>query len=106
MFLERSDHLRAAFLGDVKVILMESGNRLSFFVCDNHVHHDDATFDFDGRALNKCGNRRPLLAGLRGTQRMEKEERGGRENGANHANLPKPLTMTLECMQSTSDKRP
>jgi hypothetical protein len=66
VFLERSDKLRAAVLGDVKVILVDAGNG-SLFVCDNHVHHDDATFDFDCRALNRRGNRRPLLAGLRET---------------------------------------
>jgi hypothetical protein len=61
----------------VEVILAEAGNGLSLFVCDNHVHHDDATFDFDGRVLNRRGNRRPLLAGLRETEPCEKEKRGG-----------------------------
>lgn len=88
MLLERSNNLRAAFLEDVKVILADSGNGLPLFVCYNHVHHDDAAFDFDGRALNRRGNRRPLLAGLRETEPWEKEERGGREKGANHANPP------------------
>lgn len=79
MLLERSDNLRAAFLRDAKVILADAGNGLSLFVCDNHVHHDDATFDFDGRALSRRGNRRPLLAGLRETEPWEKKERGGGE---------------------------
>ena len=69
-------------------VLADAGNGLSLSICDNHVHHDDATFDFDGRALNRRGNRWPLLAGLRETKPWEKEERGGREKGANHANSP------------------
>ena len=77
MFLERSDNLRAAVLREVKVILAEAGNGLSLFVCNNHVHHNDATFDFDGRGLRRRGNWRSLLAGLRETESCEKEE-GGR----------------------------
>jgi hypothetical protein len=77
VFLESSDNLRAAVLREVKVILAEAGNGLSLFVCDNHVHHNDATFDFDGRALSRRGNGRSLLAGLRETESCEKEE-GGR----------------------------
>jgi hypothetical protein len=60
---------------------------LPLFACDHHVHHNDATFDFDGRALNRRGNRRSRLAGLRETKPWEKEERGGREKGANPAEV-------------------
>lgn len=63
----------------MKVILAEAGNGLPLLVCDNHVHHNDATFDFDGSVLNRRGNGRSLLAGLRETESCEKEERGGGE---------------------------
>ena len=79
VFLERSDNLRAAVLEEVKVILAEAGNGLSLFVCDYHVHRNDATFDFDGRTLSRRGNGWFLLAGLRETESCEKEERGGEE---------------------------
>ena len=79
VFLERSDNLRAAILGEVKVILAKARNGLPLSVCDNHVHHNDATFDFDGRALSRRGNGRSFLAGLRQTEPCEKEERGGGE---------------------------
>jgi hypothetical protein len=76
VFLERTDNLRAAVFREVKVIFAEAGNGLSLFVCDNHVHHNDATFDFDGRALSWRGNGRSLLAGLRETESYKEE--GGR----------------------------
>ena len=78
MFLERSDNLRAAVLGDAKVILVEAVNGLSLFVSDNHVHYNDATFGLDGRALNRGGNGRSLLGGSREAEPCEKEERSGR----------------------------
>lgn len=79
VFLERSENLRAAVLGYLEVILVEAGNGLALFVCDNHVHHDDATFDFDGRALNRRRNGRSLLTGLREAEPSEKEKRGSGE---------------------------
>ena len=103
VFLERSENLRAAVLGYLEVILADAGNGLSLYVCDNHVHHDDATFDFDCRALNRRGNRRPLLAGLRETDPWEKEERGGREKGANHANAPESFSQQV--LESTQNQK-
>src|SRR5450755_1182670 len=77
VFLERSDNLRVAVLGDVKVILAKAGNGLSLFVGDNHVHHNDAAFGSDGGALNRRGKRRSLLLGARETEPREKKERAG-----------------------------
>jgi hypothetical protein len=44
VFLERSDNLRVAVFGDVKVILSKARNGLPLFVGDNYVHHNDAAF--------------------------------------------------------------
>ncbi len=79
MFLERTDNLPAAVFREVKVILAEAGNGLSLFVCDDHVHHNDTTFDFDRRALSRRGTGRFSLANLRETEPCKKEEGGGGE---------------------------
>src|SRR4029077_13533857 len=79
-------------LGEAKVILAKAGNGLSLFVCDNHVHHNDATFDFDGRALTRRGQGRSLRAGLRETESCEKEEGGRGEKRASHCKSTESLS--------------
>jgi hypothetical protein len=88
---------------DVKAIPAESGDGLSLSVCDNHAHHNDATFDFDGKALTQRGKGRSLLAGLRETEFCEKEEGGPRREASEYCN---PLKVShKEPGQYTDRKR-